>query len=125
MKNIKRKIKRALAAFLKEELLEYIGYNHEIPLTSIPDRFMINEIPFDSVVMEQVIPIEIDRMRMEGDARPFEEHIRRAKERFAKEVMKQIYVDAQNLTTDDNYMRRSVKFILRVQVVNKEAYTHQ
>lgn len=113
--SLKKRFKRALAAFLREELMEYIGYNHEIPFTSIPDRFPINNIEWDTLVMEQVIPIEVDRMRMDGDTRSFEMMIEKAKKQFASEVMKEIHVDAQNLTTDDNWMRRSVVFRLRVQ----------
>lgn len=112
---LKTRIKRALAGFLREELLEYIGYNHKIPYMSLNDRFNVENLPFETMVMEVEIPIEMDgRMGYEDPTR-LEKHIEDCKRRFAEQVMEHIHVDAQNLTTREHFMRRSVRFVLRVQ----------
>lgn len=115
MKKLKQKIKRALAGFLKDELLDYIGYNHKIPLMSLNDRFVIDQIPFETLVMELEIPIEADFRNRLNPNDSLEHLIISAKEKFARQVMEHIHVEAQNLTSNDYYMRRSVKFMLRVQ----------
>lgn len=111
----KKRIKQALAGFLREELLEYIGYNHNIPYMSLDNRFNIQNVPFDTVVMETQIPIDMyDRSGCENPAR-LEEHIENCKREFCNKVMEHVHVDAQNLTNRESYMMRSVKFTLRVQ----------
>ena len=117
MKKLKIRIKRALAAFLKDELLDYIGYNHKIPQMSLGDRFHIDSHEFETVVMEEIIDIDSGRNPnfLHGDPMQMEEHIEKCKQKFAAEVVKNIYVDAQNLTSREHFMQRSVRFILRVQ----------
>lgn len=116
MKNLKQKIKCALAGLLRDELLEYIGYNHKIPFMSLNDRFMINELPFETMIMEQEIQLSPNLdLHRNNHFDLLEIEIQSAKERFAREVLNHIHVDAQNLTTHEHYMRRSVRFVLRVQ----------
>jgi len=112
---LKTRIKRALAGFLREELLEYIGYNHKIPYMSLNDRFNVENLPFETMVMEVEIPIEMDGRMGYKDPTRLEKHIEECKRRFADQIMEHIHVDAQNLTTREHFMRRSVKFVLRVQ----------
>ena len=50
---LKTRIKRALAGFLREELLQYIGYNHKIPYMSLNDRFNVDNLSFETMVMEE------------------------------------------------------------------------
>ena len=112
MKKIKTRIKRALAAFLREELLEYIGYNHRIPFMSTRERFNVENLPFETVVMECEIPISPNN---EDDRFELERSIQSAKEAFTRRVIEHIHVDAQNLTSSKHFMRRSVRLVLRVQ----------
>ena len=117
MKKLKQKIKRALAGFLREELLEYIGYNHKIPFMSLNDRFMVNELPFETMVMEIQVPLFENigtDLAFESSMR-FEKAIEDAKKKFSNQIMDHIHVDARDLTTREHYMVRSVKFVLRVQ----------
>ena len=109
---LKTRIKRALAAFLREELLEYIGYNHNIPYMPIGERFYVEHLPFETVVMERILPIDQELQRM-----PYglEELIHKCKEDFARQVVEHIHVDAQQLLNDRDFGRRSVRFVLRVQ----------
>jgi hypothetical protein len=109
---IKTRIKRALAAFLREELNEYIGYNHTIPYMSLDNRFKVEHVEFETVVMEHVISINPQR---NDDPYIIETLIKRAKDDFANRVLDHIHVDAQNLTTPEDFMKRSIKFTLRVQ----------
>ena len=112
---LKTRIKRALAGFLRDELLEYIGYNHKIPYMGLGDRFYVQNIPFETIVMEVEIPIEMGgRMGYEDPAR-LEKHIEDCKKRFAEQVMEHIHVEAQDLTTREHFKKRSVRFVLRVQ----------
>jgi len=109
--NIKKRIKRALAAFLREELLEYIGYNHEIPYMNLQDRYVINQVPFETVVMESKLSIDDyghNQLRIE-------EQISRMKQEFADKVLENIHVDANDLTNHKHYRQRYVTFRLMVQ----------
>lgn len=110
-----KRIKRAIAAFFREELLEYIDYSHTIPFTNLNDRFVVEKVDFETVAMEKSIPIQRNTFE---DARYLEEEIQQAKEYFARQILEHIHVDAQNLTRPDYYGRRSVKFVLRVQAKN-------
>lgn len=112
---LKTRIKQALAGFLREELLEYIGYNHKIPYMSLNDRFNVENLNFETIVMEAEIPIEMDGRMGNEDSIRFEKYIEDCKRSFADKVIKHIHVDAQNLTTREHFMRRSVRFVLRVQ----------
>lgn len=113
---LKTRIKRALAGFLREELLDYIGYNHKIPYMTLNDRFNVQNIDFETMVMEVEIPIDLyDRMGYEDSIR-LVKHIENCKKRFADQVIEHIHVEAQNLTTRKYFMRRSVRFVLRVQM---------
>ena len=113
--SIKKRIKRALAAFLKDELEEY----RPIPFTSLNDRVRIEQYDFETLVMEEIIPIKPTYETIGGDPYTLERHISLCKEKFAKEVMKYIQVDAQNLTDSRSIMDRRVRFILRVQKVKQ------
>lgn len=116
MKKLKQKIKRALAGFLRDELLEYIGYNHKIPFMSLNDRFMVNELPFETMVMELQVPLYDERSYTSMESQSiFERQIEDAKRKFASQMMDHIHVDARDLTSRDNYMVRSIKLVLRVQ----------
>lgn len=112
---LKTRIKRALAGFLREELLEYIGYNHKIPYMSLNDRFNVQNIPFDTIVMETEIPLSMDMGSMHQNPMALETYIEDCKKQFANKVLEHIHVEAQNLTTHEHFMRRSVRFVLRVQ----------
>jgi len=117
MKKLKLRIKRTLAAFLKDELLDYIGYNHKIPQMSLGDRFHVDDLEFETVVMEEIIDIDYGRNPnfLHGDPMQMEEHIEKCKRRFADKVVNSIHVDAQNLASREHFRQRSVRFILRVQ----------
>jgi hypothetical protein len=116
MKNLKQKIKRALAGFLRDELLEYIGYNHKIPFMSLNDRFIVNELPFETMVMEVQVPLFDERSYNPIESQQmFEKQIEDAKRKFASQMMDHIHVDARDLTSREHYMRRSIKLVLRVQ----------
>ncbi len=108
-----KRIKRALAAFLRDELLEYIGYNHNIPYMTLDQRFTIREVNFEIAIMEKVITIS-DHLNSQIP-NFFEDQIEVAKKEFARNVMDHIHVDTTSLIDEENYMNRSVKLILRVQ----------
>lgn len=91
MKKLKLRFKRALAAFLRDELLEYIGYNERSGYNIEPIR--VNHVDFEVVQLEGVIncfDLESRRVHLEAEI----EHI---KHKFTKEVMRHIEVDAQDL----------------------------
>lgn len=112
---LKTRIKRALAGLLREELLEYIGYNHNIPYMSLNDRFQVETLPFETFVMESEINLSNQSRIGYDQAHYIEKQINDCKEKFARKVMEHIHVDTQNLTDHEHYMRRSVKLTLRVQ----------
>lgn len=114
---IKKRIKRALAAFLKDELMDYIGYNHNIPAMSLGDRFRVDSFDFETIVMEELLDMHPRGMNGFSDPMILEEHIQRCKDRFSKEIIRHIHVEAENLTSREHYMRRSVRLVLRVQKI--------
>lgn len=117
MKNLKQKFKRALAGFLKEELLDYIGYNHKIPFMSLNDRFMVNELPFETMVMEFDVSLFENigtDLAFESSMR-FEKAIEDAKKKFSNQIMDHIHVETRELTNHQFFGRRSIKLVLRVQ----------
>lgn len=110
MRKIKQRIKSALAQLFREELLEYIGYRHDIPLHGINERSTVKDIPFETVILEEVIGID--------PCAPHPDHdvhigIQRAKERMAKEILKHIHVSTHDLITDGT--KQSIRLKLRVQ----------
>jgi hypothetical protein len=108
---LKKRIKSALAAFLREELLEYIGYRHELPYSALNNSFRVENIEFDTMVMEHVINLH----GMDDEPMYIEREIDRCRRQFANEVLQHIHVDAQDLVSPEFAMRRMVRFTLRVQ----------
>ena len=108
-----KRIKRALAAFLRDELLEYIGYNHNIPYMTLDQRFVMKEVAFDVAIMEKVIKIS-DGLNQRA---PYflEDQIEVCKKEFTRNIMEHIHVDATDLINGEYYNGRSIKLILRVQ----------
>lgn len=112
---IKKRIKRVLAACLRDELLEYIGYNHKIPFMSLEQRFCVENVQFETKVMETIIPIEIEKAIYDHNPTLLEEKIQKCKEDFSRQIVDHIHVDAQDLLDPNFFRQRSVKFTLRVQ----------
>lgn len=112
-KKIKIKIKRGLAGFLKEELLEFIGYDHTFRFQSLNDRFCIDKVEFETVFLEQRIGL-FDGRGMD-DQVEFERHIEKIKESFCREIMDHIHVDVDNLTNPEFAFQRSITLKLRIQ----------
>lgn len=113
--SFKKRFKRALASFLREELLEYIGYNHKISFMSLKDRFEVDNQSFETVIMEDLIEFQNSLRSDDIDRFALEQDILQAKQDFANRVMEHIHVDAQNLVSDRHFHQRSVRLILRVQ----------
>jgi len=109
---LKTRIKRALAAFLREELLEYIGYKHNSPLHST-SSFVVEDIPFDTLTMEKTI--NLAGMNDERGQYMLEDEIQRAKKVFAHQVMDHIHVDARELLHPEYRYQKFITLKLRVQ----------
>lgn len=114
---LKKRIKSALAAFLKDELLEHIGYRHNHPSLPIGSSMMIKQIPFETMCMER--EIDISRLKSGFHMREMQDDyeyiLKETKERFASDIMEHIHVETRNLTNDEFYGRRSIVLTLRVQ----------
>lgn len=114
---LKKRIKKALASFLQDELLEHMGYNHKIHAQSLNDRFIIEQVPFETIVMEQEVDIN-PGSGFEHQMR-LEQAIDKSKRYFAEEVIKHIHVECQDLLRPEYMMRRSIKLTLKIQSKNK------
>lgn len=109
---LKKRIKKALAGFLMEELLEWIGYRHNQPLTStIP--FHIENVTVETVRMEKVI--DLAGLNNDYASRLLREQIDHAKKVFAEKVMDHIVVDTRNLINPQYGNAMSVTLSLTVQ----------
>lgn len=110
MKLIDR-IKKALAGFLRDELLEYIGYNHNLPFMPLETRYQVENIPFETVVMERVISLDT----IERDPYVYEQEVENMRKQFANNLLDHIHVDTHNLVTREDFGQRSIRCVLRVQ----------
>lgn len=109
---LKKRIKKALAGFLMEELLEWIGYHHNRPLSSnVP--FQIENVPFETVRMEKVI--DLTGLNNDYASHLLREQIDHAKKVFAEKVMDNIVVDTRNLINPEYRNVTSVTLSLTVQ----------
>ena len=112
---LKNRIKRALAAFLQDELLEIIGYRHDTPYHRLATMNFGETLPFETVTMEKTIALNT----RESVGIPFEfqyeEYLQELKEKFAKEVVKHIHVKTFELTDPTYVMKRAIILELRVQ----------
>jgi hypothetical protein len=114
--SLKKRIKRCLAAFLKDELLEFVGYERNHGPMSINNNYKVEHVPFETIVMEQMISLnEPGPNNYDSNRLTLERQIQRCKEVFSNKVMEHIHVDAQTLINHEDFYARSVKLTLRVQ----------
>lgn len=104
-----KRIKRALAGFLRDELLEYIGYKHN---WASRHEVMVAQVPFEVLRMERTIPVNF---MYDMPTVSFEQLLDQAKKEFAREVMENIKVDTRELTSDRFFNQRSITLSLMVQ----------
>lgn len=88
MKKLKIRIKRALAAFLRDELLEYIGYQEKRGYRIEP--VVINQVDMECVTLEHVIDLRYTKFDLDF-------MIEKAKKQFADKIIEHTEVNAQNL----------------------------
>lgn len=119
MKKLKVRIKRALAHFCREELMEYVGYKH----TYGPQVFPVNAVKhltsgeFEIVQMEYAVPLA--NPHPFGDPKQnYEYFLQDAKKEFSQFIMQHIEIDTRDLMTHEHFNRRSVH--LRLVVKRKD-----
>ncbi len=104
-----KRIKRALAGFLKDELLEFIEYDRNLYPIHADTPFMIQDIEFDTIISEKVIDMSYFE---EGT---YEINLDRCKKELLREAEKCIHVETYNLTSPEFSHARSIRLILRIQ----------
>lgn len=116
---IKTRIKRALAAFLRDELLDYIQYRHTKPYGPTGGPDVVAAVPFETVTMAAVLKLPNVHPRTDramGRVIDFYDELSDIKRQFAAEVMDHVHVDARELVSHRHYgPLRSVTLTLRVQ----------
>ncbi len=114
--SLKRRIKRCLAAFLKDELLEFVGYERNRGPMSLYNDYKVEHVPFETIVMEQMVSLkEPGPNNYDSNRLTLERQIAMCKKEFCSKVMEHIHVDAQTLINQEDFYARSVKLTLRVQ----------
>ena len=103
MKKIKKKIKRALAAFLREELLEFIGYDF-----SHQPHYVHQLGEFNTMQFRIEIPLNLNPIEQEN-------HIDMAKRKLFESIEPCIQISSLPLTTPQYRYRRYIEMTLRVQ----------
>lgn len=104
---IKKRIKRALAAFLKDELLEFIGYG---------DKWMrapsviYNQTQFEIVTMERRIALNNHEVQYD-----IIKQVEIIKAEFAQELIKHIHIDTRELVDAEYPRATAIRLLLRVQ----------
>lgn len=99
-----------MASFLKDELLEFIGYDLRSHATMLNQPYIHNTIEFDTLTWEQ--QIDLSRINHPGE---YERMLDEIKREFSEEVMKSIHVEAKDLTSREFRFNRIIRFTLRVQ----------
>ncbi len=101
-----KKFRRALAALLRDELLEYIGYNHSLPLSRYNEPYIIQNAPLDILRLERVIDF--------SDPVKYEYDLEKTKREFAEIVNRNITIESESLTSNEDFRRRKVKMMLLI-----------
>lgn len=113
MTKLKKRIKRSLASFLKDELLEFIGYDDRKRIYSPEPSFRVNQVDFETLCCEA--RLEINSGRFMDERVRYEENLKRIKEDFMDQIMDHIHVESFELTNPQFSYQRVVRMTLRVQ----------
>jgi hypothetical protein len=114
MKNIKKRFKRALANFLRDELLEIIGYD---PYPKLP-HIVHTHRDFGVIKSEFDFDIHTAPSFM-SEPRQYEEMLDLAKKKMFKAIEPCIEVEAKNLVSPEFYNRRKIRLSLMVKNPSK------
>lgn len=113
MKKIKTRIKRALAHFCREELLDYVGYKHTWGPISSP-----NVVVADMELQQMEIALSIPSMSSRNHLREldddYETQLHEAKKQFAEFIMQNIHVETKDLISNEHFGRRAIYLSLYV-----------
>ncbi len=121
MKKLKKRIKRALAGFLIEELREIITGQHLRHYWRDSVHYRIENVEAETLVLEQVVnlsQISAHAGNIRQSFNPMEFAVEESKKQFAEKVMEHIHVDAQDLLNYGKY--RDGKITLRLVVQKKK-----
>lgn len=111
MKKLKQRIKRALAGFLKDELLDYIGYKEDRPQMITKENVFFR---MEAELMRMDFSIDIHDVKHFDQQRAYEEAIDSAKKKMFDEVYKNIIVDSRNMTSPEYAWRREISLALYI-----------
>lgn len=110
---IKKRLKRALANFLKDELLEIASYNTLPPYPSIIQN--VGEFGVVQAVYDIDLPMN-NRYQPEVD---YEKNLEEAKQKMWHSIQSCIEVEATQLLHPEYYNRRRVRLSIMVKNPNK------
>ena len=113
MTKFKKRIKRSLASFLKEELLEFIGYDDRKRIYSPESNIRVNQVEFETLCCEA--RLEVHSGRFMDERVQYEENLKKIKQDFMDQIMDHIHVESIELTNPQFSYQRVVRMILRVQ----------
>ena len=111
--NLKIRLKKALFAFFKDEILSLVGFTEYIPkIKYIPKKMEITEIRFEILLKDDNknmwIPINVT----------YEKALEEAKYKLFKEVTKHIQFDERTILSSNVYPHRIISGSLFVGVKN-------
>lgn len=110
-----KRIKRAIAGFLREELREYTDYS-QLQLGPLHQQVILDEIKFDTYKMESIIDIDTPYYPADSYDGPVSYQIDVAKRKMAAELMDHIHVDTRELTDPVHIGKAAIRLTLRIQV---------
>lgn len=112
-----KRVKRALAGFLKDELLDYVSVNAQLKTPFLAEPVVVlDNTEFETIVMEQLIDINPGSTPSGmNDPLYLDRRIEQAKHQFAQEVVEHIHVEAQDLTKQGMWGKKHIRLVLRVQ----------
>lgn len=109
MKKFKKRIKRALAGLLKDELLDYIGYERN-RFDFMNEKVIVERIEFDTLVYNQVIDLNSLSRHHE-----FEEVLHQAKRKMFEAIEPCIHIETKKILSPEFSYAKEITMILRVQ----------
>ena len=114
LKKLKTKIKRTLAHFCREELLDYLGHKHTWGPVSSPNVVLADMELQQMEVALQIGTIGGHNPHMDPRMNDYETQLHEAKRQFAEFIMQHIDVETRELTSREHFGRRSVYLSLYV-----------
>lgn len=102
-----KRLKRALAAFLRDELLEFIGYNERTGLSSEKIDYKIIEQPLELITVQETMELNVGGVE-------YEKRLQRMRDEISRAVLAYAKVDSTPLVNFEDMYKRKISLSVLV-----------